>query len=277
MWLLYLIIPIVTLRTFGSATPNPLKLRSLSLSGSFPNTLGQAPVQISRSIAALSIEFCYITDYFGDVGKPNNFTLSLLQNIEDILGAPPIIRIGGHTQDVAQYNSSNPTTLSNVFDPGNLEAVNVTYNSNLFRVLNENAVSNQQFIFGLNFGQDNLAYPFAEVEAAESLLRPSRLYAYELGNEPDFYSATQRPRLWNVDTYAQEQLDWISVLKTKVLNRSHGFQLGALAQEPIYQGNFSLAELTKMNLPKTLGNVKSYSDHTYPFSICTSMSIEKPE
>ena len=228
-------------------------------------------VSISKSIASLSIEFCYITDYFGDVGKPNHLTLQLLQNIQDILGAPPVIRIGGHTQDAAQYEASNPETLTNIFEPGNLEAVNVTFNSGLFQVLNENVVSRQQFILGLNFGQDDVAYPLAEVVAAESLLQSGRLYAYELGNEPDFYSASQRPPPWNIEVYAQQQLDWISKLQTKINHSDHGFQLAAFAQEPIYMGNFSLAELTTLGVSKVLGNVKSYSDHTYPYSMCSGM------
>src|SRR5882757_2912944 len=48
---------------------------------------------ISREIGALSIEFCYILDYLGDLGSPNTFSRQLLQNIEDRLGAPPVIRI----------------------------------------------------------------------------------------------------------------------------------------------------------------------------------------
>jgi hypothetical protein len=226
-------------------------------------------VSISKSLGALSIEFCYIIDYLGDVEKPNTLTRQLLQNVQDIIGTPPIIRIGGHTQDAAQYVKSNPETLINVFQPGNLEAVNVTFNSGLFQVLNENSVSKQQFILGLNFGQNNVEYPLAEVAASEALLNSARLYAYELGNEPDFYGTSQRARPWTVDVYAAQQVDWLTQLKKEVKHSSHGFQLGAFAQEPIYMGNFSLAELTTLGVPKAVGEVKSYSDHTYPFSVCT--------
>jgi hypothetical protein len=70
-------------------------------------------VLISKSLGSLSIEFCYITDYFGDVGKPNELTLRLRQNVQNTVSTAPIIRIGGHTQDAAQYNASNPETLTN--------------------------------------------------------------------------------------------------------------------------------------------------------------------
>lgn len=69
-------------------------------------------------------------------------------------------------------------------------------------MLNENVVSTQQYILGLNFGQDNVDYLVAEVLIAEWVLHPDRLYVYKLGNEPDFYSSSQRPSPWNVDTYA---------------------------------------------------------------------------
>jgi hypothetical protein len=231
---------------------------------------------LSSSLAALSIEFCYIIDYLGDVNNPNQLSLKLLQNIQSISGAPPRIRIGGHTQDVTRYNASNPETLSNIFEPGNTEAVNVTYNANLFRVLNENVVPQQQFIFGLNFGQDNVSYPLEEVAAAEKYLQPSRLWAYELDNEPDFYSSSQRPPPWNVQTYEQQQVTWLNEISAEIDNPSHGFQIGAFAQEPIYQGNFSLSELNKLGLPQSVRNIRSYSDHTYPFSICTGMLCSSP-
>jgi hypothetical protein len=116
------------------------------------------------STLAESIEFCYIADYLGDVNAPNNLSLRLLQNIQDLVGQPPIIRIGGHTQDVAQYSSTCALTLTALYSDGNTEAYSVTFNKNLYSVLNNNVPSNQQFIFGLNLGQDSVAYPLAEVQ-----------------------------------------------------------------------------------------------------------------
>ncbi|KAE9366274.1 glycoside hydrolase family 79 protein [Stipitochalara longipes BDJ] len=207
-------------------------------------------IPISRRIGALSIEFCYILDYLGDAGSPNTFSRQLLQNIEDRLGTPPIIRIGGHTQDVARYCENCTSTLANVFVPGNAEAVSVTFGKDLFKVMNDNVPSKQQFIFGLNLGQDEVEFPLAEVVAAEKYLKSERFRSFELGNEPDFYNI-QRPDGWNVQVYAQQVL-------------------GALAQEPIYMGNFSLVELGEMGVVATMGIVTSLSDHTYPFSICDS-------
>jgi hypothetical protein len=223
-------------------------------------------IPISRGIGALSIEFCYILDYLGDIGSPNTLSRQLLQNIEDRLGAPPVIRIGGHTQDVAQYCENCTSTLANVFVPGNAEAVSVTFGKGLFEVLNNNVPSKQQFIFGLNLGQDDVQFPLAEVAAAEKYFKSERLRSFELGNEPDFYNV-QRPDGWNVQIYAQQVADWISKIQNAT-KRPLSVQLGALAQEPIYMGNFSLAELSQAGVVATIGAVTSLSDHTYPFSIC---------
>jgi hypothetical protein len=223
-------------------------------------------IPISRGIGALSIEFCYILDYLGDIGSPNILSRQLLQNIEDRLGAPPVIRIGGHTQDIARYCENCTSTLANVFVPGNAEAVNVTFGKGLFEVLNNNVPSKQQFIFGLNLGQDDIQFPLTEVVAAEKYLTSERLRSFELGNEPDFYNV-QRPHGWNVQIYAQQVIDWVSQIKNAT-KKSLSVQLGAFAQEPIYMGNFSLVELSEKGVVAKIGNVTSFSDHTYPFSIC---------
>jgi hypothetical protein len=224
-------------------------------------------IPISHGIGALSIEFCYIVDYLGDVSQPNLLSKQLLQNIQDRVGAPPTIRIGGHTQDVAEYCENCNTTLANIFEPGNLEAVNVTFGKGLFTALNENVPSKQQFIFGLDLAQDDVKFPLAEVVAAKKYLEDSRLKSFELGNEPDFYNV-QRPNGWNVQLYAQQVIDWMSQIRQDISNGSFSLQLGAFAQEPIWMGNFSQVELSKMGMAATLGIVSSLSDHTYPFSIC---------
>ena len=223
------------------------------------------PRPIAKDIAALSIEFCYVTDYLGDIGRPNPLSLDLLQNIENIAGAPPVIRIGGHTQDAASFCAACPQTLNNTFVPGNDEAIAVNFNKGLFTVLNDNVPSRQEFIFGLNFASNDVAIPLAEVEAAEKYLRSCRLRAYELGNEPDFYGPSQRPRPWTVDQYVAEQEQWLGQLGSKT---DKGFSIGALAQLPVWQGNFSLAEIVALGLPMKIDYAASLSDHTYPYSRC---------
>lgn len=238
-------------------------------SGSPIATQASPAVPISKQIASLSIEFCYIIDYLGDVEGSNKLSKRLLQNVQDISGLPPLIRIGGHTQDAAKYCSNCTDTLVNVFVAGNAEAVNVTYNKNLFSVLNNHVPSKQQFIFGLNLGQDEEIFPQEEVEAAEEYLRDSRIQSYELGNEPDFFSSSQRQPPWNVQTYTAQIISWIKQIQAKTKTK-RGWQVGALAQLPQWQGNFSIPEFNVLGVPKQIQPLVAYSDHTYPYSICDS-------
>jgi hypothetical protein len=233
-------------------------------------TFATSAVPISKTIVSLSIEFCYIVDYFGDTKGSNKLSKRLLQNIQDISGEPPIIRIGGHTQDAAQCCSNCTETITNIFVPGNLEAVSVTYNKDLFSVLNNHVLSNQKFIFGLNLGQDNETFPQVEVDAAEKYLRDSRILSYELGNEPDFYGTSQRPGVWNVQTYVAQIIDWIQQIQS-VTKTKRSWQIGALAQLPVYQGNFSIPELITLGVSQQIKPVTSYSDHNYPYFICDRM------
>jgi hypothetical protein len=261
-WLLAFLFPV------AHDTPIASQHESIELT----SRASSSAVPISKTIASLSIEFCYITDYLGDVNAPNKLSLRLLQNIQDLTGQPPIVGIGGHTQDVAQYCSTCTPTLTALYSSGNTEAYRVTFNKNLCTVLNNNVPSKQQFIFGLNLGQDNVAYPLAEVQAIEDYLHGSRLLSYELGNEPDFYRSSQRSP-WNVQIYASQIDSWVNEIICKTCARG-GWQVGAFAQDPVYQGNFSLPELNALGVPKAIKALKSYSAHAYPYSACDSKFLQ---
>ena len=230
-------------------------------------TLASSAVPISKSIISLSIEFCYITDYLGDIKGSNKLSKRLLQNVQDISGEPPVIRVGGDTQDATKYCSSCTETLTNIFSPGSTEAVNVTYNRDLFSVLNNHVPSNQKYIFGLNLGANVEAVPQAEVQAAEKYLRDSRILSYELGNEPDYYAPSKRQGEWDIQTYEAQIVDWIQQIQS-VTKTTRSWQVGAIARSPSQQGNFSIPELNTLGVPQSIKPLRSYSDHTYPYSIC---------
>jgi hypothetical protein len=52
-------------------------------------------------IGSLSIEPCYITDYFGETGQKNELSWNLLTNfVGEFGGLNPYLRLGGHTEYV---------------------------------------------------------------------------------------------------------------------------------------------------------------------------------
>ncbi|KAH8590030.1 hypothetical protein B0O99DRAFT_522066 [Bisporella sp. PMI_857] len=225
-----------------------------------------AAVPFSRSLLGLSIEFCYITTYLGDVNQPNMLSFQLLQNIQNLIGSPPRIRVGGNTQDVAQYCHHCPQTLNNTFVPGNTEAVNVTFNKNLFVVLNENIPSEQEYIFGLNLGQNNIQYPFAEFTAAETYMNLSRFTAYELGNEPDIYYPYKGKRGpdWDVVAYASQTASFLLQFTASLSKaRTKDFPGYMYASITDLDGPFSFASLVKLRVPQVVEDIKIMSRHCY--------------
>lgn len=116
--------------------------------------LSESTQALDRQLISISLEFCNIVDFLGDVNQPNEFSKQLLQNIADrARGQPPLVRLGGNTQDRSTFCEECPDTLFNYFEPGDTEAVNTTFNKDLFRVLDKNLGPNQRYIFGLNFGR----------------------------------------------------------------------------------------------------------------------------
>lgn len=205
--------------------------------------------------------------------KPNNFSHQLLQNIQDRSGHPPRIRVGGNTQDRAKYCDTCPETLNNTFADGNTEAVNVTFNRNLFTVLNENVPSEQEYTFGLNLGQDNVQFPLAELKAAQKYMNTSRILAYELGNEPDFYNTRSNARgpSWNVFAYVKQTTSFLSQLTTSVLGRNGqkaqnfpGYMYGSM-----FPDSFSIGTLLKLGVYKMVEDIKIFNLHCYLGDVCT--------
>jgi len=226
---------------------------------------------INKNIAALSIEFCYAVEFLGDVGHPNLLSRQLLQNIEDKLGEPPVIRIGGNTQDRAEFCQSCSSTLYNTFPPNGTESSHTTFNNNLFRVMAENLSPKQKYIFGIDLGLNNVSIPIEQVQAAQRSPAKNLISAYELGNEPDNFGRDKRPNGWNQGIYAKQLVDWYEqIVDANSFDTLPGFQLFSLANEP---GSwFTIDGLVALNvtqdIKKNNGTIKSLSDHAYPYSIC---------
>lgn len=94
--------------------------------------------------------------FFGEVGRPNDFSKQLLQNVADRAGTPAVLRIGANTQDRASYCSTCNETITTIQnrdpnDPKQSEALFIEYNANFFKVMTKNVPTGSPIIFGLNF------------------------------------------------------------------------------------------------------------------------------
>ncbi|KAF2180894.1 glycoside hydrolase family 79 protein [Zopfia rhizophila CBS 207.26] len=235
--------------------------------------------RLNPQLISLSIELGNTIDFFGDVGKPNEFSRQLLQNIVDRSGTSPVLRLGGNTQDKTEFCENCPDTLHSIIkvDPSNplsTEAVNVTINGAFFQVMEENVPPTTQYIFGLNFGNNTYETAQTEIDGALKYLDQSRVLAYELGNEANLYGSytNKRPKNWTVVDYGKQMLEWIPQLSARTAGSPPNFQLGSFVGPPTYFGDFSLLQLTKMGVPQNIEGVKYIASYGYPGNVCTNAS-----
>jgi len=55
---------------------------------------------IPEGFVSFSIEFAFFPDFAGNRSNPNEFSNNLLDNIAELTGTKPYIRVGGNTQYV---------------------------------------------------------------------------------------------------------------------------------------------------------------------------------
>lgn len=103
----------------------------------------------------------------------------------------------------------------------------------------------------------------------------SRITAYELGNEPDFYSINRqfRPLSWDIFSYAQQTASFLTKITASLgkneAKRFAGYMAGSFANSPVDQGIFSLGSLIKMGIKEVVNEIKIFSNHCYFGDVCT--------
>jgi len=167
-----------------------------------------------QAFVSFSIEFAFFPDYAGNATAPNTFSNNLLNNIGNLTGTKPYIRVGGNTQDYAIFNASLDVASIGIIEPN----ISTDYP----RILtigpkffdSYSTWPDTLFIHGFNLGANSSAARQALLDSvpyACKALENGKLTAWELGNEPDLYSTSaQGPvRLpsWNESTYVEQWLN----------------------------------------------------------------------
>ncbi|OCL13285.1 glycoside hydrolase family 79 protein [Glonium stellatum] len=126
---------------------------------------------IDGSWLSISVEFCYMFNYFGNKSHPNKLSYQILQNLYKLSGQYSIIRAGGAT-------ASPPNGTKYTYD------LNYQDNSSL----------------GIN-------NTVAEGQRVWNALRDS-LYAFELGNEVEGWNKDGRSADWSPELYVPDYLKY---------------------------------------------------------------------
>lgn len=159
----------------------------------------------------------------GNLSQPNKFSNQLLDNLADLQGTKPYIRVGGNTQDLALYDPDLKTAVNGTFVPAVSEdfPYYLTIGPSFFE--SYATLPGTKFIHGFNLGKNDTAAMkslLATIPLACKALRDGKLAHWELGNEPDLFKTTEpysvRPASWNESDYVHDWLHKERIIKRKL-------------------------------------------------------------
>lgn len=174
---------------------------------------------VPNDLQSFSLEFSYLPDFAGNNSHPNEFSKTLLGNLRDITGTPPVIRVGGTTQyvlapvlsrnqklticrDSSEYIPSMKGSIQNIFtNPDDDQPAHTNYGPGFYE--SYTALGDFPFIHGLNFNLSLAQETSAAVEACRTI-GSNNLHLYELGNEINMEPSRYRPMNYSVDDYIRE-------------------------------------------------------------------------
>ncbi|KAL6705692.1 hypothetical protein ACN47E_006481 [Coniothyrium glycines] len=221
-----------------------------------------APSSVSAPIktapVGISFEFFTWPGYVRDVAA----TQTCLQNLKDLTGTWPPIRIGGTTQDRATFDalSGNAVTYS-VANPKDAPAT-LTFGPSFMDLASQYP---GPVILGLNRRLNNLANTIAAAKVAVNKMM--NLNSIELGNEPNFFTNSDpiaQNAAWTPAADRASQISW----QTSVC--------GNLSTTNIISAGvyFDPTPMSIQALAAAEGNaqvyVKDYCSHNYPQSSNTA-------
>ncbi|MCJ1403605.1 hypothetical protein MMC11_006828 [Xylographa trunciseda] len=250
----------------GSSNP-PATLLASAPASSFP--------AIQESFVSFAIEFYFFPDFTGNVASPNTFSDNLLNNIGNISGTKPYIRVGGNTQDLAIYDAALPVATQATYIDGH--PTDVSIGPSFFE--GYSSFPGSKFIHGFNLknatnsdtGWESL---IDEVPVACKAL-DGKLVWWEYGNEPDLYP---RPTsTWNTSTYIDDWHNGTAAIQEQLSkscpDMSSGGQYGFVGPSLLGTNGLSPVELFKGGLNDN-GEVKQYTMHHYMGGATDSATLQ---
>ena len=142
----------------------------------------------------------------GNYSSPNTFSDTLLNNIGNISGTKPYIRVGGNSQDMAIYDAALPTATKVTWvQSPSMHPEDISIGPSFFE--GYSSFPGSKFIHGFNMRNATSAaagwQSLLDTVPVACKALEGRLLWWEYGNEPDLYP---RPSsAWNDTTYVA---DW---------------------------------------------------------------------
>ncbi|KAJ3744227.1 glycoside hydrolase family 79 protein [Lentinula detonsa] len=238
---------------------------------------------ISPSLVSLSIEQDRWTDWSGTMSG-NQFFYNVMENLNNLTGSPPGIRIGANSEDRTNFNEAvqyaqdifpepNPTTPYP-------EATNITVGDSYYTTA-KYLLPDTEVIWGVNFGQNNLTAAILEAKSIMQAFCGSEISSLgislkylEIGNEPDLYMNNGlRPKNYNVGQYVTEWTNFANTIFEDItLNEtSTRFLAGSFAGSSSNLEGFSPQAIYKLGISDSPAGeyIAAFSEHHYQGTFCS--------
>ncbi|KAH8691382.1 hypothetical protein BGW36DRAFT_400675 [Talaromyces proteolyticus] len=214
--------------------------------------------QLSAAPVGVSLEFFAFPAYMEDVDA----TTTCLQNLKDLTGTWPPLRIGGTTQDRATYDAASTNAVNYTVASPSDAPDSLTFGPSFISIA---ASYGGDIILGLNRRLDNQSNTIAAAALAKSKM--DNLYAIELGNEPNFFTSSDPiadGESWTASADYSSEVSWQDAVCGN-LSASNVISAGVFfGTSPMSIAGLTVAE------GGTNAYVKDYCSHNYPQSASTA-------
>ncbi|KAF4626665.1 hypothetical protein G7Y89_g11487 [Cudoniella acicularis] len=127
-------------------------------------------------------------DYAGNNSQPNDFSIQLLQNLQNLSGAYPIIRAGGTTSNRAIFVANQSASLIEAFSASSPDQPSSLSIGPTWIQSFQQFPKGTKYIYGLNFGDGDVGLQQTILEATNAFNGlGTSLESFEIGNEVDGY------------------------------------------------------------------------------------------
>ncbi|TVY42989.1 Beta-glucuronidase [Lachnellula occidentalis] len=235
-----------------SVLATPALVRAATVTYSVPMAAPTTAATLDVAPIAISIEFFTWPSYMTNVTATNQ----CLTNLEALTGVWPAIRIGGTTQDRADYDASSSAYV--VYSTSSATAAPdiLTYGPKFIDLA---AAYKGRITMGLNRGHGNITNTILAAKYCKAKM--TNLCAIEAGNEPEYWSGASPA------ADAQAQNDWAIRIGQAISTTSIMEEGNSLSGPPTW----GAAELIATENSTVTPYVKTFSHHAYPGGDTTTL------
>ncbi|KAK0611804.1 glycoside hydrolase family 79 protein [Immersiella caudata] len=215
---------------------------------------GLSTAPLDPAPVGVSLEFFTMPSYLTNVTA----TMQCLENWKDLTGVWPPVRIGGTTQDRAQYDASTSAYVVYSVARAADAPMTLTFGPKFMSLA---ATYPGSVVLGLNRAKNNIQNTIAAAKVAVAEMK--NLLAIELGNEPEYWVKDKQPIAsgsWNNVIDRASQNDW-NIRVGSAIGKTNIIQAGNWNDSPPQWGAAGLIATENATVRQY---VRHYSHHNYP-------------